>query len=210
VVVRSRVGKVSAAVTTLLLLEHFGCTHILFTGVAGALALELRVGDIVIADRLVQHDMDARPLFPRFEIPLLGRTDFPAALAPDAAAAAERYLAGEFSTDVPAPVREKFGLHTPRVHTGQIVSGDQFIADPARTAALRDALPDALCTEMEGAAVAQVCHELGGVPCAVIRVISDQADHAAAVDFMSFIAEAAEFMTGGIVGQMLAAWGTKR
>jgi len=203
VLVLSRVGKVSAAVTTLLLLERFGVTHIVFTGVAGALDARLRIGDVVIADKLIQHDMDARPLFARFEIPLLGKTEFEAPLHKEASAAAQHYLQGKFSTDVPLARREAFGISQPQVYQGLVVSGDQFLADPARSAALREVLPEALCTEMEGAAVAQVCHEMGGVPFAVIRVISDQADHAAAVDFQRFINEVAEYLTGGIVEALL-------
>ena len=58
---------------------------------------------------------------------------------------------------------------------------------------------------MEGAAVAQVCHEMGGIPSAIIRVISDQADHSAAVDFLRFVDEVAEYLTGGIVQSLLHA-----
>jgi adenosylhomocysteine nucleosidase len=204
VLVLSRVGKVSAAATTLLLLERFGCSHIVFTGVAGGVDPRLRIGDIVIADRLVQHDMDARPLFPRFEIPLLGKTEFPATLHEQTVRAAEDYLKNQFRIDVTDERRSRFGLTEPRVHKGLIVSGDQFIADPAKTAALRESLPEALCTEMEGAAVAQICYEMGDVPFSVIRVISDQADHSAALDFQRFIDEVAEHVTGGIVHRMLS------
>ncbi len=203
VVVRARVGKVSAAITTLLLLERFGVTHVVFTGVAGAVDSRLRVGDVVLADGLIQHDMDASPLFPRFEIPLLGRTEFAASMAGESAVATERYLRDQFSLDVSPERRAVFGISEPAIHRGLVVSGDQFLADPARTLALREALPRTLCTEMEGAAVAQVCHEMGDVPFAVIRVISDQADHSAAVDFQRFIDEVAEYMTGGIVRMML-------
>lgn len=203
VLVLSRVGKVSAAATTLLLLERFGCSHIIFTGVAGAVDPELRIGDIVVADRLVQHDMDARPLFPRFEIPLLGKTEFPAALHEETLAAARRYLDRDFAREVDEDRRVRFGIGVPRLRRGLVVSGDQFICEPERTAALRAALPETLCTEMEGAAVAQICHEMGEVPFSVIRVISDQADHAAAVDFQRFIDEVAEHMTGGIVRSLL-------
>lgn len=206
VLVLSRVGKVSAAATTLLLLERFGCSHIVFTGVAGGVDPRLRIGDIVIADRLVQHDMDARPLFPRFEIPLLGKTEFPATLHEATSRAAEEYLKNQFQIDVTDERRSRFSLTEPRVYQGLVVSGDQFIADPAKTASLRESLPDALCTEMEGAAVAQICHEMGDVPFSVIRVISDQADHAAAVDFQRFIDEVAEHVTGGIVHRLLAGY----
>jgi adenosylhomocysteine nucleosidase len=208
VLVLSRVGKVSAAVTAMLLLERFGVTHIVFTGVAGALDPQLRIGDIVIADRLLQHDMDARPLFPRYEIPLLGRTEFQAPLGGAAFRAAMLYAGSDFVKEVPEKHRANFGITQPVVYRGLVISGDQFIADPLKTIALREALPGALCTEMEGAAVAQVCHEMGDIPYAVIRVISDQADHAAAVDFQSFIDEIAEHVTGGIVHALLKSLST--
>lgn len=202
----SRVGKVSAAVTTLLLLERFGVSHVICTGMAGAVDPRLRIGDVVIADRLVQHDMDARPLFPQFEIPLLGRTEFPTPLADPAFVAALGYIAADFPRDVPEKCRTSFGITKPDVYRGLIVSGDQFLADTIRTSTLREALPEALCTEMEGAAVAQVCHEMGDVPYAVVRVISDQADHAAALDFQRFMEEVAEHVTGGIVHHLLASF----
>lgn len=207
VLVLSRIGKVAAAITTLLLLERFGVSHIIFTGVAGAVDTRLRVGDVVVGESCIQHDMDASPLFPRFEIPLLGKTEFEIPLHAEALSAAIAYLTGPFNMDVPPERRSAFGITEPQVYRGLIVSGDQFLADPARTAGLRSALPRALCTEMEGAAVAQVCHEMGQVPHAIIRVISDQADHSAAVDFLRFVDEVAEYVTGGIVRGLLESFG---
>lgn len=212
VLVLSRVGKVSAAVTTMLLLERFGVDHVIFTGVAGGIHPRLRVGDVVIGDRLVQHDMDASPLpaFERFEIPLLGKVFFESdrEILSRAVAAAKRYTNEFFPQDVSAESRAAFGIDTPAVYDGLIASGDQFLADPAVTAELRTALPGLLCGEMEGAAVAQVCYEMGNVPATVIRVISDQADHSAAVDFLRFVNEVAEYLTGGIVRELLAGYST--
>lgn len=206
----SRVGKVSAAVTTMLLIERFQCDHIIFTGVAGGIDLGLKVGDVVIADRLVQHDMDASPLpaFQRFEIPLLGKVYFetPDDLLARTVAAAKGYSSGTFVQQVPPEVRQSFGMTQPAVYQGLVASGDQFLADLGQTAALRAALPEVLCTEMEGAAVAQVCYEMGNIPAAVIRVISDQADHSAVVDFLRFINEIAEHLTGGIVETLLRSY----
>jgi adenosylhomocysteine nucleosidase len=199
----SRVGKVSAALTTALLLERFGVDRVIFTGVAGALDPGLRPGDVVIADRLLQHDMDARPIFPRFEVPLLNRSEFPAALAPEAEAAARAYIAGALEAEIPAERRAAFGIATPSVRRGLVISGDQFVGGAAQAAALRGVQPDALGVEMEGAAVAQVCHEMGGVPAAIVRVISDRADGSAAVDFQRFVDDIAEYLTGGIVRVML-------
>lgn len=207
VVALSRVGKVSAAVTTSLMIERFRATHIIFTGVAGAVDPRLRIGDVVIADRLIQHDMDASPLpaFQRFEIPLLGKIHFEAETEfhEKTVAAAQRYVDGPFAADVPAEIRAGFGMSRPAIHRGLVASGDQFLADGERTAELRRLLPGVLCTEMEGAAVAQTCYELGGNPCAIIRVISDLADHSAAVDFQRFMDEVAEYLTGGIVRTLL-------
>ncbi|MGA7214626.1 MAG: 5'-methylthioadenosine/adenosylhomocysteine nucleosidase [Terrimicrobiaceae bacterium] len=209
VLVLSRVGKVSASITTLLLLERFGVTHIVFTGVAGAIEPALRIGDVVVAERLVQHDMDASPLpaFQRFEIPLLGTIFFEAGLCDEACQAAIHYTQGDFLRDVTVEKRAAFGMdQPPKVYRGLVASGDQFLADPRKTAELREALPGLLCAEMEGAAVAQVCHEMGGIPNAIIRVISDQADHSAAVDFLRFVDDVAEYLTGGIVQSLLCSF----
>ena len=167
VCVLSRIGKVAAAMTAAILVEKFGVTHIVFTGVAGSSDPHVNVGDIVVADSLVQHDMDASPLFPRFEVPLTGLS--------------------RFATDVALTERlATAAAKTTRVHRGLIASGDQFIGRLEQLVALKTALPGLLAVEMEGAAVAQVCFELG-IPFAVIRPISDNANDDAAVDFLHFI-----------------------
>lgn len=193
VAVLSRIGKVAAATTTAVLLERFGCGAVVFTGVAGGLAPGVAVGDVVVATELLQHDLDASPIFPRYEVPLTGLARFAtdtvlshalaraasAVLAEgpgDAAEAAEWQALG-----VPAA-----GTQAPRVHRGLVASGDRFVSTAAESAALRAALPDALAVEMEGAAVAQVCHDYG-VPFAALRTISDRADDAAHVDFTRFV-----------------------
>lgn len=210
VVALSRVGKVSAAVTTSLMIERFQATHVVFTGVAGAVDPELRIGDVVVADRLIQHDMDASPLpaFQRFEIPLLGKIHFEAdaEFHRKTLEAAGDYAKGAFLAEVPAGIRSSFGMSQPAIRYGLVASGDQFLADAEKTGELRRLLPGILCTEMEGAAVAQTCYELGETPCAVIRVISDRADHSAAVDFLRFIDEVAEYLTGGIVRTLLESY----
>ena len=188
VCVLSRIGKVAAATTATTLIEKFGVTHVLFTGVAGAGDPGVKVGDIVVADSLLQYDMDASPLFPRFEVPLTGLSHFATdqRLANVLAAAAGEFIGTSFETVIEAEERRVFCLERPRVHRGLIASGDQFISDAARIHALGAQLPGLLAVEMEGAAVAQVCFELG-VPFAVIRTISDNANEAAAHDFMRFV-----------------------
>ncbi|WP_182990361.1 MULTISPECIES: 5'-methylthioadenosine/adenosylhomocysteine nucleosidase [unclassified Massilia] len=188
VCVLSRIGKVAAAMTATTLVEKFGVTHILFTGVAGSGDPSVRVGDIVVADSLVQHDMDASPLFPRFEVPLTGLTHFPAdhRLSTQLADAAAAFLETEFLDVIDAREQAAFALAQPRVHRGLIASGDQFVNERAHIHALNDALPGLVAVEMEGAAVAQVCYELD-LPCCVMRTISDNANENAATDFMRFV-----------------------
>lgn len=188
VCVLSRIGKVAAAITATTLVEKFGVTHILFTGVAGAGDKTVQVGDIVVAESLVQHDMDASPLFPRFEVPLTGLAYFPAdhRLGTRLVDAAHAFLDSDFEEAIDPQEKALFGLSQPRIHRGLIASGDQFVNDRAHINRLNEALPGLVAVEMEGAAVAQVCHELG-VPCAVLRTISDNANENAATDFMRFV-----------------------
>jgi adenosylhomocysteine nucleosidase len=188
VCVLSRIGKVAAAMTATTLVEKFGVTHILFTGVAGAGDKTVQVGDIVIAEALVQHDMDASPLFPRFEVPLTGLTHFQPdqPLSIRLSRAAHDFLELDFLQAVSESERQEFRLAQPRVHRGLVASGDQFVNDRNHLNRLNEALPGLVAVEMEGAAVAQVCYELG-VPCAVIRTVSDNANENAATDFMRFV-----------------------
>ena len=192
VCVLSRIGKVAGAVTATLLVEKFAVTHILFTGVAGAGDRTIAVGDIVVADVLVQHDMDASPLFPRFEVPLTGLSRFPSdhGMGMQLLAAAHGFLETEFLDVIAPQQRAVFRLQQPRVHRGLIASGDQFMNDASAIAALNAALPGLVAVEMEGAAVAQVCYELG-IPCGVIRTISDNANEDAATDFLAFVTDVA-------------------
>ncbi|MBN3856107.1 5'-methylthioadenosine/adenosylhomocysteine nucleosidase [Paraburkholderia sp. Ac-20340] len=210
VVTLARVGKVAAAATASALIHAFDVEAMVFTGVAGGVGENVHVGDVVVGTTLLQHDMNAEPLFPRHEIPLLGRARFDAdsALAAALAAASERFveeegvaLAARFKTALP---RLEHAL--PRVHRGLVISGDQFVASAAAVRALREALPDALAVEMEGAAIAQVCYEYG-VPCAVVRTISDTADEHASASFSSFLTDIAGTYSTGILRQFLAAYG---
>ncbi len=188
VCVLSHIGKVAAAMTAVTLVEKFEVTHIVFTGVAGSGDAKVRVGDIVVADALVQHDMDARPLFPRFEVPLTGLSRFQSDLAlSDALAdAAGDFLTRDVASVLGDAVSKEFGLAHPAMHRGLIGSGDQFIHSRAHLSGLKEALPDLLAVEMEGAAVAQVCFELG-IPFTVMRTVSDNANEEAPIDFMRFV-----------------------
>ncbi|MGP0585888.1 5'-methylthioadenosine/adenosylhomocysteine nucleosidase [Paenibacillus timonensis] len=175
VVCKSGVGKVNAAATTQILIDRFGADTIWFTGVAGAVHPDLNVGDIVISSTCLQHDMDVRPLgYARGITPYQDVSDFPAdsaliRLAEDACA--------RQCTD-----------HQYRV--GRVLSGDQFIADPEFVGSVLYRELDGACVEMEGAALAQVCHR-NGVPFIVLRSISDKADGSADVNFSEFTTLAA-------------------
>ncbi len=199
VAVLSGIGKVAAATTATLLIDHFKVRRIVFTGVAGGLGPGVNVGDVVLARSFLQHDMDASPLFPRHEVPLYGRSRFDAdpALADALELACERMLQTLPGQLAPATVAA-FGLQTPKLHQGLLISGDRFVATTAESAALQRELPEALAVEMEGAAFAQVCHDFG-VPLAVVRTVSDRADDAAHVDFPKFLREVASRYSGAVI-----------
>jgi adenosylhomocysteine nucleosidase len=203
VVVFSRWGKVAAASTVTTLIERFGVETVIFTGVAGAVSRQLNVGDIVIADQLIQHDFDASGtgLFPRFELPLIGLTHIP---VEESLVGAAMQSATDFlkSWD---PKAHGYDM-TPKVRRGTIGSGDVFMADTARIQELEILIPGILAVEMEGAAVAQVCHEYG-IPFAIIRTISDKADHTAGVDFLQFVGDVASYYSLGIVERMVVRMG---
>jgi adenosylhomocysteine nucleosidase len=157
------IGKTAVAVTTTLLIQHFGVESVLLTGVAGRVSEELAIGDVVVASHLVHHDLDASPIFPRYEVPTLGaaRLATDDMLSSAALDAARSFIADEHP-----------GAAT--VASGLVLSGDQFL-DTDEIRELRRRFPDGLAVEMEGAAVAQVCIE-AGTPFAVVRSISDDGD----------------------------------
>lgn len=193
VLVIARCGKVAAATTATELIVRFGVSSVICTGVAGGVGPDVEIGDVVIADTLVQHDLDPRPLWPRHVVPLLETGTFPtdAAMNDRIDAAARAHAAG-CEPAASAPSRRA------RVHRGLIVSGDQFIHGPEMARAILGALPGAMAVEMEGAAVAQVCYEYG-VGCSVFRTISDRADDDAAADFGVSLGSFAASHTLGIL-----------
>jgi len=201
VAVLARIGKVAAAASAVTMIREFGADTLIFTGLAGGVGPEVGIGDIVVADSLIQHDMDATPLFQRYEVPLLGKSEFAteASLSDLLYECAVQYLA----QDRPDKALAVFGIERPRVHRGLIASGDQFIGNAHIAATIRDALPGVLCVEMEGAAVAQICHEYGA-RCAVVRTISDRADASADIDFSAFLANVASRYCGGIFARLAA------
>lgn len=193
----SRIGKVAAATTATALIEGMGVERIVFTGVAGGVGPDVQVGDVVVGNAFVQHDMDASPLFPRFEIPLYGRAVFDADVV-----LTERLLWACKAALQNSPV-PGYGA---AVHQGLIASGDRFVNGAAESGQLLQSMlgcgHQALAVEMEGAAVAQVCADYG-VPFAAVRTISDRADGSAHVDFVQFVNAVASVYAHRIVEKLL-------
>ena len=185
VVVQCGMGKVNAALCAQTLITRFGAGRIIFTGVAGSLDNRIDIGDLVISTDAVQHDFDVSPIgFRRGEIPYPGLVAFPAdAGLRKAAAAAAKRAAGDVA-----------------LFEGRILSGDQFLSTREQKESVTG-LFGGLCCEMEGAAVAQVCH-LSGVPWVILRAVSDKADGSAEMEFSRF-ADMAARRSAGIVAEML-------
>ncbi|MDO4522696.1 MAG: 5'-methylthioadenosine/adenosylhomocysteine nucleosidase [Eubacteriales bacterium] len=175
VVVRSGIGKVNAAVCTQILVDEFGVDVVLNTGIAGSLDARIDIGDIVLSTDVLHHDMDATGFgYPLGQIPQMDAFSFEAD-------AKLRALAKEVCERV-----------NPQIHVfeGRIVSGDQFISDKSVKEHITDSFAG-LCTEMEGAAIAQAAY-LNQVPFVIIRAISDKADDSATMDYPTFEAKAAQ------------------
>jgi adenosylhomocysteine nucleosidase len=186
VAVLSGIGKVAAAITATVLIEKFQVHRILFTGVAGGLAPHVKVGDVVVGKELLQHDMNASPLFPQYEVPLLG---------------CARFQTDEVMTQCLLESASQ-ALPQAQVHAGLIISGDQFVSSASESQRLQSNIVDALAVEMEGAALAQVCHAYG-IPLAVVRTLSDRADDDAHTDFVRFVKDVASPYSAAIVSTFL-------
>ena len=173
VVATAGVGKVFAALCTeaMILTYHPEC--IINTGVAGALDPALEIMDVVIAEQVVQHDMDTSPLGdPIGMISGINQVELPA----------DKKLIHSFTQ-----AAEKAGA---KAICGVVASGDQFIADQQKKNLIRIRF-NAACCEMEGAAIGQVCY-VNKVPFAVLRAISDGAGEEAVMDFPAFVKKAAK------------------
>jgi len=203
VVVFSRWGKVAAAITVSSLIIEFKITDLIFIGVAGAIHPDLKIGDVIIASRLLQHDMDARPLMKQFEIPLLDKTYFDSAAdhLNIAEKAVHAVLANGIHPIIDQTHIDRFLLYSPQLMKGTIASGDKFFAEQADKDALLSALPALLGVEMEGASVAQVCYEYD-IPFVVIRIISDESNTQSVIDFPDFILHVSSKYSAEIIKQM--------
>ena len=169
VVVRSGIGKVNAGLCTQILVDVFGVDKVINTGIAGSLDAKIDIGDIVISTEALQHDVDATQFgYPLGQIPRMETLAFPA---------------DELMTKT---AKEACEAVNPEIHvfTGRVVTGDQFVASREVKDHIKTNF-DGLCTEMEGAAIAQAAW-LNEVPFVIIRAISDKADDSAQMDYPTF------------------------
>lgn len=185
VVVWTGIGKVNAAMTTTLLIEHFRPEEVIFTGIAGGINPKLSPGDIVIAAETAHHDMGIltpEGFYNRGPMNPIDGWRSPVFLPADKRLIE---LAEEAGRRVQlTKIRTSAGERSPKIIKGIVVTGDVFVASPAKCAELRERL-QADAVEMEGAAVAQICYQQR-VPHVVIRSISDKADEKAREDSMVF------------------------
>ena len=187
VVVKCGMGKVNAGICAHTLINRYGVSEVINTGVGGSLDNRIDIGDIVVSTDAVQHDFDVRVIgFQRGEIPYTGLYAFPADPSLiEAAIKAVRDTAPEV-----------------KVFEGRVCSVDQFIASSEQKKAIIDNF-GGLCCEMEGAAIAQTCY-LNQTPYVIIRAISDKADDSAAMDYPTFEKKAVEHSVKLIEGLMEA------
>ena len=173
VVVQCGVGKVNAAMCAQVLCDCFDVTHLVNTGIAGSLCAELDIGDLLISCDAMYHDFDVQHFgYEMGEVPGMGRLTFPAdeEMIGSAVAAAETVNPG----------------HS---RVGRVASGDMFVAEK-RVKEDIIAKTQALCTEMEGTAIAHVAFR-NKLPFVILRAISDKADDSAEMDYPTFEAIAA-------------------
>lgn len=177
VLLKSGIGKVNAAMSTSILLQHFKPDMIINTGSAGGFDSNLEVGAIVISDEVRHHDVDVTVFgYEMGQVPQL-----PAAFPAD-----------EKLIDLAIKAVQEIGEHPYAV--GLIATGDSFMNDPARVELVRGYFPDMKASEMEAAAVAQVCFQFG-VPFVVVRALSDIAGKESSVSFDEFLPVAAKHST---------------
>lgn len=184
---RAGIGKVNAAITTTVLLEHFKPKAILFSGIAGAMNPDLSPGDIVVAKQIAYHDYGRLSPNGLEKWGTLNPYNFsrnPIYFPCDSILLATATTASQQTR------LEKIEQHQPKIFFGNIVTGDIFLADSKKNKALREEF-NADATEMEGAAVAQVCYQQK-VPFLIIRSLSDSANDSATLDFVKYGKLAAE------------------
>ncbi len=179
VIAYSKIGKVFSTLTATILIEKFGCQTLLFSGVAGGISGELKIGDLIIADGLCQHDLDITAFGHPYGYVPEGEVCIPTDVG-------LRMIAQEVAKAKGITLKE-----------GVIATGDQFVSCSEKKAWIEQTFKaDAL--EMEGASVATVCSALN-VPFFILRAISDTADGNADMDFDKFLESSAKISAGFIL-----------
>lgn len=173
VIVRAGIGKVNAAMCTQALIDLYQPEAVINTGIAGSLRAEIEIGDIVLSEDALQHDMDAAAF--GYEPGQIPRVDTLAFQADPELIELAKVCCEAVNPDI-------------RSFTGRVVSGDQFISDKGKKKWLTETF-GGYCTEMEGAAIAQVCY-FNKTPFLIVRAISDKADDSASMDYPEFEAKA--------------------
>lgn len=164
------IGKVNAAMSTQVMIDHYNPDVIINSGIAGSVSKTLKIGDIVISKDCVQHDFDGTQMGdPKGLIQYNDGTRIDIPVSKDIA---------QKLFDACKDIKDT------NVVLGRIATGDIFVADKSMRQSVADEF-DALACEMEGGAVAQVCYR-NDVPCAVLRCISDDFDENDFMDFMEF------------------------
>ncbi|OUS16028.1 nucleosidase [Rhodospirillales bacterium 47_12_T64] len=194
ILVEAGMGKVNAAVVTTLLMEHFNCRAILFSGVAGGLDPELGVGDVVVGNKLIQHDYgmtvgEKLTAYQPGHLPIHMPTEklgyeVNAALIDKIMAELKDFELPEISAEAAGGTKRQ-----PVITSGTILTGDQFIGCTVARDQLHKGL-SGLAVEMEGAAIAQVADRYQ-VPFIIIRSLSDLAGEESTMDFIKFLEETA-------------------
>jgi len=182
VVAYSKIGKVFATLTATILIEKFKCDMLLFSGVAGAIADDLKIGDLVIADGLCQHDLDITAFGHPYGYVPEGEVCIPTDVN---------------LRNIARKVAQEKGLS---LKEGVIATGDQFVANPERKDWIGETFK-AHALEMEGASVAVVCDALN-VPFFILRAISDSADMDAGFDFDAFLESSAKISADFILSMV--------
>lgn len=187
ILVQSGIGKVAAALATALLIDKFSPDYVVNTGSAGGFDQELKVGDIVVGDEVTYHDADVTAFGYKIgQLPGMPETFKANSVLIDAAKAGIEQLNN---------IHAKVGL---------ITTGDTFMTAEDDIAKARANFPNMAAVEMEGAAIAQVCHQLKQVPFVIIRSLSDIAGKESPTSFEAYL-ETASVNSSQLVMNMLAA-----
>lgn len=170
---RCGIGKVSASIAAQVMISLFGVDAVINTGCAGGLKKGMGIGEMVISTATAEWDLDLEVLgFPRGFVTALDAVE----------AKADSCLAALLKSAIPTETK---------VHEGLVISGDQFVSTPAQRTLIEKHFPQALCVEMEGAAIGHVCAQ-NNVPFCIVRTMSDTADGDSDVNFELFSAQAGE------------------